>query len=173
MCWEYTETLFHWQCFSNLTPFLLRDVLQRGISQYSNYCVIAELPVLCDVLTRTTERPFIAATSSERSGSSSCAVERPGREREREREKSPVTWSPITQLNMLIEKRYWKFLAAKRWGSFTDHSKLWTKGEQIKATNLNNFVWKLCVVVSFLSYFINSISLCYGLKTAFSIRSRI
>jgi hypothetical protein len=43
--------------------------------------------VLCDVLTRTTERPFIAATSSERSGSSSCAVERPGREREREREK--------------------------------------------------------------------------------------
>jgi hypothetical protein len=26
----------------------------------------------------------------------------------------------------------------------TDHSKLWTKGEQIKATNLSNFVWKLC-----------------------------
>jgi hypothetical protein len=52
----------------------------------------------------------------------------------------PVSWSPTTQLNMLIEKRNWNFLAAKRSGSLTDHSKLWTKGEQIKATNLSNFV---------------------------------
>jgi hypothetical protein len=27
-----------------------------------------------------------------------------------EKEKGSVSWSPITQLNMLIEKRYWNFL---------------------------------------------------------------
>ena len=73
--------------FFALTPFLLRDVLQRGISQYRNYCVIAELPLLSDMLTSDGTPLHCShvfdvawkATSSKRGGSSSCAVERSGK----------------------------------------------------------------------------------------------
>jgi hypothetical protein len=41
-------------------------------------------------------------------------VQKKMKKKKKKTKKSPVSWSPITQLNMLIEKRYWKFLAAKR-----------------------------------------------------------
>jgi len=84
------------------------------------------------MLTRVTERPCIAATClmwPAKQRLRKEVVARPVQKKKKrkkkkkkkikekkkkKKKKSPVSWSPITQLNMLIEKRYWKFLAAKR-----------------------------------------------------------
>jgi hypothetical protein len=104
--------------FSDLTPLLLRDVLQRRISQNRNYRVIVEPTELSDMLTRVMEHPCIAATSFMWPGKQRLpkeVVARPVLLNTQEKKKNgPVSWSPITRLYILIEKRYWKFLAAKR-----------------------------------------------------------